>query len=415
MRLKALGFVMVALLVGCNSDKPDDEASGGRSGSGGMSASGGATDAGTSGSGGSAGTTGGSGGTAGKAAGSGGSASGQGGASGGAAGSAGMDMDPSIIVTEPQSILELELDDERVYWLEQFNRVMSVPVGGGTPSVVYASDVDDQYEVMHIAIDDERVYLTDQGELRNAEKPRGVYSIPLDGSGEREMLVGAPTNYLVGSIAVDAGYVYFMASNSIARVPTSGGPATVLVPNIYVDTPLVVHEGYVYYWYAPAAGDVSQVYRIPVDANAGPYLDGSAGAGGSAGASSGEGGAGGEASIEPEQVSNNTRFSELILAPKVAENYVYWAIYDELYRVSVDGGDAEMFGTITFGTSVKLLLADQGSVYWGNGSLFEYVFGGDSNTSVVPSKQGIRDVVVNDDFIFVADGKLLRRVDRPKR
>ncbi len=85
-----------------------------------------------------------------------------------------------------------------------------------------------------------------------------------------------------------------------------------------------------------------------------------------------------------EQISDNTRSSELILAPAVDEGYVYWSIYDELYRASVGGGLAEMFGTLTLGTSARLLLADQGSLYWGSGSLFEYAFGGVSNTSVAP-------------------------------
>jgi hypothetical protein len=419
MRSKALGLMVVALLASCSSDKQGDDGTGGKAGSGGSSASGGASGAGTSGTGGSAGTVAGNGGTAGTTAGSGGVSGGQGGASGGsgggAAGSAGMDTDPSIMVTEPETIEELELDDERVYWRGRFNRVMSVPIGGGEPSVVYSTDVDDRIEVMHIAIDDERLYFTDQGEVGNAEKRRGVYAVPLDGSAERELLIGAPTNALITHLAVDAGYVYFLAGNSIARVPTSGGSGTVLVPDISVESPLVVHEGYVYYAYAPSAGDVSQVYRIPTDANAGAFMDGSAGAGGSSGGSSGDAGAGGASNVEPEQISNNTRFSELILAPKVDENYVYWAIYDELYRVSVNGGDAEMFGMITFGTSVENLLAADGNVYWGSGSLFEYVFGGDSNTSVVTAKQGIYDFVVNDDSIFVADGKLLRRIDRPQR
>jgi hypothetical protein len=412
MGLKAFGVVGVLLFVGCNSDKQGDDAGAGKSGSGGMVASGGASGAGTAGTGTSASA--GQGGSAGRAAGSGGTFAGQGGASAGAAASAGMEADPSVITAQPESIDELELDAERVYWLEGHNRILSVPVAGGTPSVVYASTTPGEYEALHIAIDGERLYFTDQGN-RDAQKPRGVFSVPLDGSAERMELLAAP-NYGLGSIAVDDGYVYFTATGIIARLPTSGGTATALVRNLTVDSPLVVHEGYVYYWYAPDASGVEQVYRIPVDADAGPLLDDpSAGAGGSAGASSGEAGAAGASGSQPEQISNNTRFSELILAPHVDQGYVYWAIYDELYRVSVDGGAAEMFGMVEFGTSVRMLLADQGSLYWGNGSLNEYVFGGDSNTIVVSSKQGIRDFVANDDSIFVADGKLLRRVDRPKR
>jgi hypothetical protein len=409
MRAKLSWLLVIGLLGGCNGSKPGGAAEG-NAGSGGAATTGGASGAGTAGAGGSEPSAG-RGGGAGTAAGGGGTPGGQGGASGGAGASAGMAADPSVLSTQPESIDELELDAERVYWLEGHNRILSIPLGGGTPSVVYASTTPGEYEVMHIAIDDVRVYFTDQGN-RDADKPRGVFSVPLDGRAERQQLGETLMNYAIGSIAVDDGYVYFTANDSIARMPTSGGTATALVRNMSVDTPLVVHEGYVYFGYAAAAADVAQVYRIAVSADAGPLLaNGGAGAGGSSG---GEGGAG-TVGVGPEQISDNTRFSQLILAPAVDDGYVYWAIYDELYRAPVSGGSAEMFGTLTFGTSAELLLAAEGSLYWGNGSLFEYVFGGDSNTSVVVSKQGIQDVVVNDDSIFVADGKLLRRVDRPKR
>jgi hypothetical protein len=405
MQAKVTGLLVIGLLAGCNGDKGGNETES-KAGSGGAAATGGASGAGTAGTGG-AEPSAGRGGSAGKAGGSGGTPGGQGGSSAGAGASAGMEADPSVLSTEPESIDELELDDERVYWLEGHNRILSIPIEGGTPSVVYASTTPGEYEVLHIAIDDERVYFTDQGN-RDADKPRAIFSVPLDGSGERQQLGEALTNFGIDSIAVDDDYVYFTANDSIARMPTSGGAATALVRNMSVEPPLVVHEGYLYFGYAAAAGDVAQVYRVAVDTDAGPLLaDGGAGAGG-------EGGTG-TAGAGAEQISDNTRFSQLILAPAVDEGYLYWAIYDELYRVPVTSGPAEMFGTLKFGTSAELLLASQGSLYWGNGSLFEYVFGGDSNTSVVVAKQGIRDVVMNDDSIFVADGKLLRRVDRPKR
>jgi len=39
--------------------------------------------------------------------------------------------------------------------------------------------------------------------------------------------------------------------------------------------------------------------------------------------------------------------------------------------------------------------------------------GADSNTPVVSGIRGINAVAVNDRYIFVADGQLLRRVARP--
>ena len=126
MRLKASGFVFWALFVACSSDKSDDDDTGGKSGSGGSVTSGGASGAGKSGAGGTTAGAG-SGGGAGKAGGTGGTLAGQGGSSAGAAASAGMDNDPSILASEPVEIDELELDAERVYWLEGHKDILSVP------------------------------------------------------------------------------------------------------------------------------------------------------------------------------------------------------------------------------------------------------------------------------------------------
>jgi len=75
-------------------------------------------------------------------------------------------------------------------------------------------------------------------------------------------------------------------------------------------------------------------------------------------------------------------------------------------------GMQEKFGVLSKG-SISLLLVDHGDIYWGGGSLQQFVIGGDSNTNVVTGLQGISAVAVNSTDIFVADGKLLRRVARP--
>jgi len=57
--------------------------------------------------------------------------------------------------------------------------------------------------------------------------------------------------------------------------------------------------------------------------------------------------------------------------------------------------------------------ATQTDARQGRGSLNQFVMGGDSNTPVVSGIRGINAVAVNDRYIFVADGQLLRRVARP--
>jgi hypothetical protein len=384
---------LAAAVLSCSDSKAPEMGSGGalaRGGSGGDEVAGG---------------------KGGGVSGSGGTQSPPGGATaGGSAGSGGKAPDPSVLTEQPASIDELQLDASRVYWLEGHNRILSMPLEGGTPSVVYASTTPGKYEALHIALDDDKLYFTDQG-VREPMKPRGLFSIPLDGSAERTQLI---TTASIDNLTVAAGYVYFTANDSIARISSSGGAATALVRNINTDTPLAVHDGYVYFWYAPDAGVVQNVYRVSIDADKGPLAPEAGGAGGAGGGGAGgTSGAGGTAAaIEAQQLSNTTRYSELILSPQVDEGYVYWSIYDELYRYPVAGGEQEKFGTLGK-DSITLLLVDHGDIYWGGGSLRQFVVGGDSHANVVTGIQGINAVAVNDSHVFVADGKLLRRVSRP--
>lgn len=381
---------LAAAILGCSDSKAPDMGSGGalpRGGSGGEQVSGG-TGGGTS-------ATGGTQSPAGAAT------------AGGSAGSGGKAADLGVLTEQPASIDELKLDASRVYWLEGHNRILSIPLEGGTPSVVYASTTPGEYEALHIALDADKLYFTDQG-VRDAMKPRGLFSIPLDGSAERTQLITTAT---IDNLTVAEGYVYFTADESIVRMSTSGGAATTLVRNINTDTPLAVHDGYVYFWYAPDATVVQNVYRVSIDADKGPLVPEAGGSGG-AGGNGGTAGAAGAPAIEAEQLSNTTRFSELILSPQVDEGYVYWSIYDELYRYPVAGGEQEQFGMLS-NDSISLLLVDHGDIFWGGGSLRQFVVGGDSNTNVVTGLQGINAVAVNDSHVFVADGTLLRRVERP--
>jgi hypothetical protein len=385
---------LAAAILGCSDSKAPDGGSGGavaRGGSGG--------DEVTGGRGGSMSATGGT------------QSPGAGTTAGGSAGSGGKAADPSVLTEQPESIDELKLDASRVFWLEGHNRILSMPLEGGMPSVVYASTTPGKYEALHIALDADKLYFTDQG-AREPMKPRGLFSIPLDGSSERTQLI---TTASIDNLTVAGEYVYFTANDSIARISTSGGAATALVRNINTDTPLAVHDGYVYFWYAPDATVVQNIYRVATDADKGalvPEAGGAAGAGGGGGTAGTGGSAGAAAGIEAEQLSNTTRYSELILSPQVDEGYVYWSIYDELYRYPIAGGQQEKFGMLSK-DSITLLLVDHGDIYWGGGSLRQFVVGGDSHTDVVAGIQGIHAVAVNDSHIFVADGKLLRRVPRP--
>jgi hypothetical protein len=394
-----LALGLAVMLGGCSDSKSSVTGAAGTAASGGAGASDGGSGGKPSAAGGASGPTGGA-------------------TVSGNAGGSGKVLDPSVLTEQPAVIDELKLDAARVYWLEGHNRILSIPLAGGKPSVVYASTTPGKYEALHIAIDDSKLYFTDQG-VRDfgtidPTKPRGLFSIPLDGSGGRTLLI---TLGYIDNLTVADGYVYFTANESIARMSTSGGAATALVRNINTDTPLVVHDGYVYFWYAQDATVMQNIYRVPIDSDKGPLVaegsaTGGAGGGGGAESTGGTAGSGASPAIAAEQLSDTTRYSELILSPRVDEGYVYWSIYDELYRYPVAGGSQEKFGVLEKG-SIRLLLVDQGDIYWGGGSLQQFVVGGDSNTNVVSSIQGINAVAVNDSHIFVADGKLLRRVARP--
>src|SRR5689334_16894721 len=136
-RFTYIQFAFLALFSGCSDSKPG-AAVGGASSSGGSSSSTGGSSGGGSSS------------NSGGAKASGGVSSSTGGAVGGA-GTGGM-LDPSVLSERAVAIDELKLDASRVYWLEGHNRILSLPLAGGTPSVVYASTTPGAYEALHLAL-----------------------------------------------------------------------------------------------------------------------------------------------------------------------------------------------------------------------------------------------------------------------
>jgi hypothetical protein len=315
--------------------------------------------------------------------------------------------DPSIIATAANAVDDLHIDATRIYWIEQQQQILSMPLAGGASKVIVPAPASSGGQIWRIAIDASNVYWTDpSGGRQNAG---GVYAAPLDGSGMPALLAHAtgPLN-----LSVDGGYVYFTFQNGVARVSTSGGSATILAEGLDAQTPILGYNGYLYLAYPANTPQTEQVYRVAGDSIA-PTSDA-----GDAGSPPlvGDGGV-------LTQISMNGRFSTLILAPRADLNDVYWAVYDLVFRWDVDAGAQTMLGQVSdplnpmSGGSVESMYPSKGDVYWtsswsGSGDLWKFASGGDPRQHLAYGESYIRGLAVDDQYVYFADGQRIRRVSR---
>jgi hypothetical protein len=314
--------------------------------------------------------------------------------------------DPSLLATAANPVDDLRIDATYVYWSEKQQQVLRMPLDGGPSKVIIPAPASSGGQIWQIAIDASNVYWTDQaGGRQNAG---GVYAAPLDGSGAPALLAHAtgPLN-----LSVDGGYVYFTFQSGIARVSTSGGPATILVEGLDVQTPILAYNGFVYLAYPANSPQVEQVYRVAGDSSADTSDGGDGGDGGSA-PLVGDGGV-------LTQVSMNGRFSTLILAPRADLNDIYWAVYDLVFRWDADAGTQTLLGQVSdplnpmSGGSVESLVPWKGDVYWtSSGDLWKFAAGGNPRQHWAAANGTIGGMAVNDQYVYFSDGPRIRRVSR---
>jgi hypothetical protein len=129
-------------------------------------------------------------------------------------------------------IFAIAVDTNNVYWTGEYppgtsnTSVMSVPKGGGTPTVVYNSGGGGPGA---IAIDDESVYFEQYTCCPIANL---VVKAAKDGStdaGAGLVLAGTTASTGISDIAIDSVNLYFVDSNGISSVPLNGGTQMTVV------------------------------------------------------------------------------------------------------------------------------------------------------------------------------------------
>lgn len=166
---------------------------------------------------------------------------------------------PTTLVASQQfAIADLAVTASHVYWLDSpvgtggTARVMSLPLGGGTPVMLAAFEGAPR----SIAVDSASVYWTAQGSVAAVSK------VPLTGGSPVVVTSPADNTSDVGGVAVDATNVYWtatvrtneqqgIASNDLMMVPKAGGVSTTLAShdqdNDQTSSDLVV-DGSNVYW-----------------------------------------------------------------------------------------------------------------------------------------------------------------------
>ena len=157
---------------------------------------------------------------------------------------------PTMLATASSS-RAIGVDAENVYWADSTG-VRSVPLGGGVPTTLFSGSTDAE----GIAVDDTRVYWTDR-------VAGTVMSVPRAG--------GAPTMLVSGGrdamgIAV-AGSRAFWASGqpgSIATVPVAGGTGTTLANNQNAPQQIAIDALNVYWTDNGAGSTLGSVMEVPL-------------------------------------------------------------------------------------------------------------------------------------------------------
>jgi hypothetical protein len=143
----------------------------------------------------------------------------------------------------------IAVDAKNVYWirnsLSRMSTVMSVPLGGGTPTTLAS----EQNSFSAIVVDAKSVYWT-------AENPpvSGVLKVPLEG--------GTPTTLVsvrggAHNIALDATSLYFSNVFGVMKVPLGGGEVTTLASGW--DPYAIAVDATSVYWVGSPAMDSPQI------------------------------------------------------------------------------------------------------------------------------------------------------------
>jgi hypothetical protein len=150
-----------------------------------------------------------------------------------------------------------------LFWVIPQSGIMSVPLAGGTPTMIYANPSIDEY----LGSDGSALYFAATN-TSGAE----VDSVGLDGTGEKQLVSGVfdfgGMNDCGPQIFVVGGTVYINASSNILSVPTSGGSAGMVLSGnppvalalLWADSSGIYFEGAGDLYWVPVTGGAAQSF-----------------------------------------------------------------------------------------------------------------------------------------------------------
>ncbi|MFO0758437.1 MAG: hypothetical protein U0359_18235 [Byssovorax sp.] len=172
---------------------------------------------------------------------------------------------PVMLVDDAHGIQAMGVDGTHLYWSvftdEADNPpapgpggLRRVPIGGGAPEVVTTSN-----DCSTFALDGDDVYWSYTGPGLMSGETGKIMRVAKSGGASVEV---APAPGAAGSLAVDAGYVYFTSSvaHNVRKVPKQGGEVTVLATSNGNPYAIAVDDEAVY-WVDPGNGTVNKVAK----------------------------------------------------------------------------------------------------------------------------------------------------------
>jgi hypothetical protein len=168
-------------------------------------------------------------------------------------------VEPTLISGDQDQPSEVTVDDESVYWVNNYSAVQKVSKAGGAPTTIATGRA-----IYRLFVDKDYLYFSALGEIRRVNKNGGdpitIATVPSMG------YQGYP------SLAMDETNIYFMDAiddyrYKVVKVSKSGGaPVTLASRKIYLPTGLV-SDGANLYWTDLASSTVKRV-----NVNGGPTV-----------------------------------------------------------------------------------------------------------------------------------------------
>ena len=169
---------------------------------------------------------------------------------------------PVSLATAQNKPFSVAADESSVYWVNGGTNtltktgVYSVPINGGTPSVLVDGSGNVWTTPTAIAVDATRVFW---GQAGDAYSDAVVVQMPLDGSS----WVGVSTGEELARLALDSTMVYWTNGNghAVRKAPIGGkGSATTVATDVSYTRAIAVDANHVY-WAGAGTGKVRRVHK----------------------------------------------------------------------------------------------------------------------------------------------------------